>query len=59
MNKYLLYGLKWQAGTPIVAVGMWALTQKAGMGYLAATVVVNIIGAVIFYKIDEYIFKKK
>lgn len=59
MKDKLLYGIKWQLGTPVVATGLFILNHKLSLDYFTSTIIVNIIGAIIFYKIDEWIFSKK
>jgi hypothetical protein len=52
-KRYTLYLLRWQASTPILA-GVGILL--AGMGYLIAAVVANLIGGLIFFWVDQFIF---
>ena len=54
MKKYLLYLLRWQLSTPILAVCLHFL---AGLGELWATIVANLIGGCIFFFVDKWIFK--
>lgn len=53
IKKYLLYGLKWQGGTPIMALVVWLLPIN---NLIIKTIIANIIGAIIFYPIDNWIF---
>lgn len=55
-KKYLLYLLRWQLSTPILAV---CLHFMAGLGELWATIFANLIGGLIFFWVDKYIFKDK
>ena len=55
MKKYLLYLLRWQLSTPILAI---CLIWLADLGELWATVVANLIGGCLFYFVDKWIFKK-
>ena len=55
MKKYLLYLLRWQLSTPILAI---CLVWLSGLGELWATVVANLIGGCLFYFVDKWIFKK-
>ena len=55
-KKYLLYLLRWQLSTPILAICLHLL---AGLGELWATIVANLIGGLIFFWVDKYIFKDK
>lgn len=56
LKRFCLYALRWQLSTPILAVVMWLLQTK--LGYIGATVIANLIGALIFYWVDKYIFLK-
>lgn len=55
VKKYLLYCLKWQGGTPIMALVIWLLPIQ---NIWIKTIIANIIGAIIFYPIDQWIFRK-
>jgi hypothetical protein len=55
MKKFLIYAIKWQGGTPIMALCLWVLPLD---GWLKV-IVGNIIGAIIFFPIDSWIFRKK
>ena len=55
MKKYVLYLLRWQLSTPILAI---CLIWLAGLGELWATIVANLIGGLIFFWVDKWIFKK-
>jgi hypothetical protein len=52
-KRYALYLLRWQASTPILAgVGI----ILAAMGQIVAAIVANLIGGLIFFWVDQYIF---
>lgn len=52
-KRYGLYLLRWQASTPILAgVGILLIN----MGQLIAAVVANLIGGLIFFWVDQFIF---
>ena len=53
IKKYLVYLLRWQLSTPLLAV---CLINFAVLGPTMATVVGNLIGGVIFFWIDRWIF---
>ena len=55
MKKYALYLLRWQLSTPILAI---CLIWLAGLGELWATIFANLIGGLIFFWVDKWIFKK-
>jgi|SRR5208337_5331196 len=52
-KRYGLYLLRWQASTPILA-GVGILL--ASMGQLVAAIVANLIGGLIFFWVDQFIF---
>jgi len=52
-KRYGLYLLRWQASTPILA-GVGVLL--ASMGQLVAAIVANLIGGLIFFWVDQFIF---
>jgi hypothetical protein len=55
-KRYLLYLLRWQASTPILAgVGMLLIS----VGPLVAAVVANLIGGLIFFWVDQFIFTSR
>jgi hypothetical protein len=52
-KRYGLYLLRWQASTPILAgVGIFL----ASMGQWVAAIVANLIGGLIFFWVDQFIF---
>jgi len=52
-KRYGLYLLRWQASTPLLAgVGILFAT----MGQLVAAIVANLIGGLIFFWVDQFIF---
>lgn len=56
MKRFLLYALRWQLSSPILAV---CLIWLGGLGPIWATIIANAIGAAIFYIVDKKIFKEK
>ena len=56
IKKYGLYLLRWQASTPILAIVLFVLNP---IGEFWATVVAIFIGGLVFFHIDNLIFKKK
>jgi hypothetical protein len=56
IKKFLLYALKWQGGTPIMALVILLLPIN---NLVIKTIIANIIGAIIFYPIDNWIFGQK
>ena len=55
LKPFLLYTIRWQCSSPILAL---CLIYLGGLGTVWATIIANLIGAVIFYWIDKLIFKK-
>ena len=53
-KKYLLYLIRWQLSTPIIAVVISALSN---LNPWIATVIANFIGGLMFFWIDRTIFK--
>ena len=53
-KKYLLYLIRWQLSTPIIAVVLSVLSK---MNPWVATVIANFIGGLLFFWIDRIIFK--
>lgn len=54
IRKYLFYLFRWQLSTPILAVVLLWLNN---WNVTVATIVANLIGGLIFFWIDRYIFK--
>jgi len=52
-KQYAIYLLRWQLSTPILAV---VLITLATVNKLVATVVANLIGGLIFFWVDRFIF---
>jgi len=55
MKRLLLYLFRWQLSTPILAVVVYFLVDKTGP--LITTIIANLIGGLIFYQVDKWIFK--
>ena len=55
-KKYILYLIRWQLSTPILAIVLKVLSK---MDTLTATIIANFIGGLIFFWVDKIIFKKK
>lgn len=52
---FLLYILRWECSTPILALCLGWLN---GMGTVWATIIANLIGGCLFYFVDKLIFRK-
>jgi hypothetical protein len=55
MKKLLLYTIRWQFSSPIIAL---VLIKFAYLGTFKATILANFIGALIFFWIDKWIFNR-
>ena len=55
-KRFSLYLLRWQLSTPVYAVVLYLVSDK--LGYIAKTMIANLIGACIFYWVDRFIFLK-
>jgi hypothetical protein len=53
LRRYALYLVRWQLSTPLLAV---VLVWLDALGALAATIVANLIGSLIFFWVDRFIF---
>lgn len=54
MRRFLLYLLRWQLSSPILFA---VLVLAVNLGPLMATVLSNLVGGVVFYWVDKWIFK--
>ena len=52
-KQYGIYLLRWQLSTPILAV---VLVLLASMNKWSATIIANLIGGLIFFWVDKFIF---
>lgn len=55
-KRYALYLIRWQLSTPILAL---CLAWLGGLGPVWATIIANLIGGLIFFWVDKFIFKEK
>lgn len=55
IKKYFLYLCRWQLSTPILAIFVYLMTDK--LGSLVTTILANLVGGLIFFWLDQYIFK--
>ena len=53
--KFILYLIRWQLSTPIVALCMHFLNFDV----VIKTIIANLIGGIIFFWVDKFIFKEK
>ena len=53
LKRYGLYLFRWQLSTPILAAMLYLLSA---VGKVTATIVANLIGGLIFFWVDMFIF---
>ncbi|MDD5246737.1 MAG: hypothetical protein PHS09_05035 [Candidatus Omnitrophica bacterium] len=51
LRRFILYLVRWQLSTPI----LWLVVRRMGTG-IWATVIANLIGGMIFFWVDRFIF---
>lgn len=56
MKKFILYLIRWQLSSPILALCLFFLDP---IGVFWATVVANLIGGCIFFFVDRWIFEER
>ena len=56
LKRYGLYLVRWQLSTPILAVVLYWL---ANAGEFVATTIANLIGGLIFFLVDRFIFTSR
>ena len=54
MKRYILYLLRWQLSSPILALVLYILK----INVILETIIANLIGGMIFYFLDKKIFNK-
>ena len=59
MKRFGFYMLRWQFGGIILAPILWVLLEVISMEYIKAMIVLQFIGACIFFPIDMWIAKQK
>lgn len=57
MEKFILYLVRWQLSTPILALVSFLLYKY--LGDFSTAVIANLIGGCIFYKVDKWLFKRQ
>jgi hypothetical protein len=55
-KQYFLYLVRWQLSTPILAI---VLIWLASAGKWTATIIANLIGGLIFFWVDKFIFTSR
>lgn len=56
MKRFILYLIRWQLSSPILALCM---AWMGGWNVILVTIIANLIGGCIFFWVDKYIFKEK
>ncbi|MFH0739080.1 MAG: hypothetical protein V2A59_04400 [Candidatus Omnitrophota bacterium] len=51
MKRFIFYLFRWQLSTPI----LWLVVRHLGVG-LGSTIIANLVGGVIFFWVDRFIF---
>jgi len=54
----MVYALKWQMGSPLIALVLWVMNMAGSQNTLVNIIIANIVGAIVFYPVDKKIFKK-
>lgn len=58
IKRKLAYALKWQMGSPLIALILWVMNKVGSQNTLVNIIIANIVGAIVFYPVDKKIFKK-
>ena len=58
-TRFLIYSLRWQLGGIIIAPILWVLLEYLEWDYIISMIIMQLIGAAIFYPIDMWIAKQK
>ena len=59
MKKLLKYMVRWQLSTPILAIIPFILNLYEISNFFLNAFIANLIGSLIFFKVDEIIFSKE
>ena len=63
LRRFLLYMLRWQCSTPVLAgVLIWLngkFSTNSTLDFIIVTIIANAIGAALFFWIDRYIFGQR
>lgn len=57
MKRLFFYMLRWQGSTPVLAIVIWLLSLYGITNSWTTAFIANIVGSLIFYSVDKYIFK--
>ena len=56
MKKFILYLIRWQLSSPLLAFCLWLM---GGWNVIVATIVANLGGGCLFFFVDKWIFRKE
>ena len=56
IKKYLLYLIRWQLSTPVLAICFTFLNQY---GTITSSIIANLIGGLLFFWVDKWIFEHR
>ena len=59
IKRKLVYALKWQMGSPLIALILWVMNKAGSQNTLVNIIIANIVGAIIFFPVDKKIFKNR
>ena len=54
-KRFIKYLIRWQCSTPVLAFVIWLLPCNV----LIKTIVANLVGGILFFRIDKWIFRKE
>ena len=58
-NRYAIYHGKWQVSTIVTIPLMYFFADYCGLPYWTSILAFNVIGAIMFWPIDNWIFRPK
>ena len=58
-KRFTLYALRWQLGGIILAPILWVLIEYFKIAYIPAMIILQLIGACIFFPIDMWISRQR
>jgi len=57
-KKYVMYHFKWQMGAIVTIPLMYILLDYLHINYWVSVLIFQFVGALVFYPVDKFIFKK-
>lgn len=58
-KRYWIYNVRWQLGGLVLGPILWVLLELIEFPYIIAMIILQLVGAAIFYPIDMWIAKQK